>query len=182
MLWKSSQIRFTSPSIHLRRVGYYRKVAEQSEAQKGGNVTETPSLVMSHTEQNILQQCHIRYLQTVENFLSKIFLDPNKHRRKKSLSDFMHLEEFRRKLSTTHLSKICRKFSLVSFKMCRTFSVENIGVENFPLKMEKWPVENFLSKIVMFATFLSCVCCAARAARNRLHKNAHITIFLASAT
>ena len=35
--------------------------------------------------------------------------------------------------------------------MCRKFSVENIGVENFPLKMEKWPVENFLSKIVMFA-------------------------------
>ena len=37
--------------------------------------------------------------------------------------------------------------------MCRRFSVENIGVENFPLKMEKWPVENFLSKIVMFAVF-----------------------------
>ena len=35
--------------------------------------------------------------------------------------------------------------------MCRKFSVENIGVDNFPLKMEKWPVENFLSKIVMFA-------------------------------
>ena len=35
--------------------------------------------------------------------------------------------------------------------MCRKFSVENIGVENFSLKMEKWPVENFLSKIVMFA-------------------------------
>ena len=63
----------------------------------------------------------------------------------------MHLEEFRRKLSITHLLKICRTFSLVSFKMCRKFSVENIGVENFPLKMEKWPVENFLSKIVMFA-------------------------------
>ena len=56
MLWKSSQIRFTSPSIHLHRVGYYRKVAkqseafkkgfnvsEQSEAQKGGNITETSS-------------------------------------------------------------------------------------------------------------------------------------------
>ena len=111
-----------------------------------------PPLVMNHTEQNILQQCHVRYiLQTVENFLSKIFLDPNKHCQKKFLADFMHLEEFRRKLSTTHLSKICRKFSLVSFKMCRKFSVENIGVENFPLKMEKWPVENFLSKIVMFA-------------------------------
>ena len=110
-----------------------------------------PPLVMSHIEQNILQQCHVRYLQTVENFLSKIFLDPNKGCQKKSLADFMHLEEFRRKLSTTHLSKICRKFSLVSFKMCRRFSVENIGVENFLLKMEKWPVENFLSKIVMFA-------------------------------
>ena len=43
MLWKSSQIRFTSPSIHLRQVGYHRKVAKQKEAQKGGNVTETPS-------------------------------------------------------------------------------------------------------------------------------------------
>ena len=43
MLWKSSQIRFTSPSIHLRQVGYHRKVAKQREAQKGGNVTETPS-------------------------------------------------------------------------------------------------------------------------------------------
>ena len=84
--------------------------------------------------------------------LSKIFLDPNKHCRKKSLADFMHLEEFRRKLSTTHLSKICRKFSLVSFKMCRKVSVENIGVESFPSKMEKWPVKNFLSKIVMFAS------------------------------
>ena len=113
---------------------------------------KSPPLVMNHNEQNILQQCHVRYiLQTVENFLSKIFLDPNKHCRKKFLADFMHLEEFRRKLSTTHLSKICRKFSLVSFKMCRKFSVENIGVENFLLKMEKWPVENFLSKIVMFA-------------------------------
>ena len=57
MLWKLSQIRFTSPSIHLRRVGYYRKVAEQSEVQKGGNVTETP-----FPEQTILQQCHVRYL------------------------------------------------------------------------------------------------------------------------
>ena len=70
----------------------------------------------------------------------------------------MHLEEFCQKLSTTHLSKIGRKFSLVSFKMCRKFSVENIGVENFPLKMEKWPVENFLSKIVMFAVFVSLIC------------------------
>ena len=87
--------------------------------------------------------------------LSKIFLDPNKHCRKKSLADFMHLEEFRRKLSITHLLKICRTFSLVSFKMCRKFSVENIGVENFPLNMEKWPVENFLSKIVMFAFVVS---------------------------
>ena len=117
-----------------------------------------PPQVMNHNEQNILQQCHVRYiLQTVENFLSKIFLDPNKHCRKKFLADFMHLEEFCRKLSTTHLSKICRKFSLVSFKMCRKFSVENIGVQNFPLKMEKWPVENFLSKIVMFADVIMVI-------------------------
>ena len=29
--------------MHLRQVGYHRKVAKQTEAQKGGNVTETPS-------------------------------------------------------------------------------------------------------------------------------------------
>ena len=57
MYKKPLQLQFTSPSIHLRRVGYYRKVAEQSEVQKGGNVTETP-----FPEQTILQQCHVRYL------------------------------------------------------------------------------------------------------------------------
>ena len=31
--WKPPQFRFTSPSIHLRRVGYYKTVAERSEAQ-----------------------------------------------------------------------------------------------------------------------------------------------------
>ena len=30
---KPPQFRITSPSIHLRRVGYYKTVAEQSEAQ-----------------------------------------------------------------------------------------------------------------------------------------------------
>ena len=37
--WKPPQFRFTSPSIHLRRVGYYKTVAERSEAQGDGIYT-----------------------------------------------------------------------------------------------------------------------------------------------
>ena len=33
---KPPQFRVTSPSIHLRRVGYYKTIAEQSEAQGDG--------------------------------------------------------------------------------------------------------------------------------------------------
>ena len=36
---KPSKIQFTSPSIHLHRVGYYKTVAEQSEAQGDGIYT-----------------------------------------------------------------------------------------------------------------------------------------------
>ena len=37
--WKPLQFRFTSPSIHLRRVGYYKTIAERSEAQGDGIYT-----------------------------------------------------------------------------------------------------------------------------------------------
>ena len=47
--------------------------------------------------------------------------------------------------------KKCRKFSMVHGKICRKFSVEKFGVENFPWEMQKSSVENFLSKNVMFA-------------------------------
>ena len=41
---KESQIRLTSPSTHLRQVGYYRKFGLQSEAfKKGFNVMEVIS-------------------------------------------------------------------------------------------------------------------------------------------
>ena len=33
---KQPQLRFISPSIHLRQVGYYKTIAEQSEAQGDG--------------------------------------------------------------------------------------------------------------------------------------------------
>ena len=33
---KPPQFRFTSPSIHLRRVGYYKTIAERSKAQGDG--------------------------------------------------------------------------------------------------------------------------------------------------
>ena len=36
---KPLQFRFTSPSIHLRRVGYYKTIAERSEAQGDGIYT-----------------------------------------------------------------------------------------------------------------------------------------------
>ena len=36
------QIRFTSPNIHLRRVGYYETIAERSEAQGDGIYTLKP--------------------------------------------------------------------------------------------------------------------------------------------
>ena len=37
--WKPLQFRFTSPSIHLGRVGYYKIIAERSEAQGDGIYT-----------------------------------------------------------------------------------------------------------------------------------------------
>ena len=37
--WKPPQYRFTSPSIHLRRVGYYKTITERSEAQGDGIYT-----------------------------------------------------------------------------------------------------------------------------------------------
>ena len=41
---QESQIRLTSPSTHLRQVGYYRKFGLQSEAfKKGFNVMEVIS-------------------------------------------------------------------------------------------------------------------------------------------
>ena len=50
---------------------------------------------------------------------------------------------------------MCRKNSMAQSKMCRKFSVGKSSVENFPWETEKCSVDNFLSKIVMFA--LQCI-------------------------
>ena len=59
--WKQLQFRFTSPSIHLRRVGYYKTIADRSEAQGDG----------IYTLETISNQVHLPASIYVESLLDK---------------------------------------------------------------------------------------------------------------
>ena len=52
MLWKLSQSRFISPSIHLRQVGYYKTIAKRSEAQGDGIYTLETTAIQVHLPQH----------------------------------------------------------------------------------------------------------------------------------